>query len=122
VIGALITGQVVARMSQVQSRLPRATRDAAGDVAREVAARAQARANAQGSVHGHVSSGIGATSEGLTLNVIEQPAIMGAEFGGGGRPTTRQFPPFTTAGYMVYPELNDPATLEFYADLIERGL
>jgi hypothetical protein len=45
----------------------------------------------------------------IKLLASREPTILGAEFGGGRRPSTRQFPPWRgagrNAGYFVYPTI-----------------
>lgn len=66
---------------------------------------------ALGGVHAHVLPGLRARSNNIVLDVRSQPAILGAVFGGGKRPTTQQFPAWRgsgrDAGYMVFPELRE---------------
>lgn len=70
---------------------------------------ARARAGSLGSVHRHASAGITAARSTIRLDTGRHPEILGAEFGGARRPTTRQFPPWRgfgrNAGYMLYPAL-----------------
>src|SRR5687768_8949694 len=69
------------------------------------AAAARDRASSLGGVHKHVAPGIDAIGDTVNLNAGAQPAILGAEFGGGARPRTRQFPPYRQEGYMLLPSL-----------------
>lgn len=88
---------------------------ALGEVTREFARRgaegARARGASLGGVHAHAAPGITATgkSNRIRFNLRRHPELMGAEFGGGHRPTTRQFPPWRgagrDAGYMLFPAL-----------------
>lgn len=80
-------------------------------VSRTVAA-SHARGRSLGGVHAHVvnQGAIHAQSgNNIRLDPRRSPAVMGAVFGGGRRPTTQQFPPWRgagrEAGYMVYPDL-----------------
>lgn len=104
-----------------------------GTITRTVARRAVISAHATGrrfgGVQAHVIPGIYVQGgNNIRLDVRQQPAIMGAVFGGGRRPSTRQFPPWRgsgrDAGYMVYPDLlEQEAELEtLVVDLIERAL
>jgi hypothetical protein len=104
-----------------------------GTVRREFAARGAERARAKGaslgSVHRHASAGISAVRDTIKMDTGRHPEIMGAEFGGGRRPRTRQFPPFRgsgprTAGYMLYPALRElEGDLDtVIARLIDRAL
>lgn len=87
-----------------------------GTVTRSVAARgtrdAQATGRSLGGVHAHVVDGGGIFVMGgnnIRLDPRKQPAVLGAVFGGGRRPSTRQFPPWRgsgrNSGYMVFPDL-----------------
>lgn len=110
-----IVGRV--EMSRLAADLVRAGRLEAemGRVHREVANRvaslSRAKAVGLGGVHRHVSPGIMAVGPAIGLDVGAQPAILGAEFGGGARPRTRQFPPWRgsgdRAGYMVHPTIRE---------------
>lgn len=78
---------------------------------RTVAATTQA-GNRLGGVHHHVLPGINIYGgNNVRLDTRNQPAVLGAVFGGGRRPTTRQFPPWRgshrDAGYMLFPELRE---------------
>lgn len=92
------------------------------NIAKMIQSGAQGAAMGQGGVSAHVASGIRAsgTTKGasIKLDVSAQPAILGAEFGGGrygaGKPTARgghttQFKNWTgrsaDAGYFVYPTI-----------------
>lgn len=94
-------------------------RDASKEVATEVASDAKAKAYSLGGVAAHVAPSIAAsagyTSAGVALGGASHPAAMGAEFGGGARPTTRQFKPWrgsgSNAGYFVYPAIRDNADM-----------
>lgn len=86
-----------------------------GTIARRVAANALAgakqRGGSFGGVHAHVLPGMALLAAGnvIRLDRRRYPMIMGAEFGGGRRSTTRQFPSWRgadrDAGYMLYPAL-----------------
>jgi hypothetical protein len=79
------------------------------EVARRGATGARQRGGSLGGVHRHVLPGLNVVGNTIRLDVRRQPAILGAEFGGGRRPTTQQFPPWRgsdrQAGYMLYPAL-----------------
>lgn len=86
-----------------------------GTVTRSVTSRAVAgartRAAQLGGVHEHILPGLSivGTGNNIKLDARAQPAIMGAVFGGGRRPTTKQFPPWRGAGresgYILFPDL-----------------
>jgi hypothetical protein len=87
-------------------------RDAGKEVATYVASDARGRAQGLGGVAAHVAPSIAAsagfTSAGVSFGGGSQPAAMGAEFGGQGRPTTMQFQPHRGhEGYFIYPAIRD---------------
>lgn len=102
-------------LEDVESR--REVRDAGKEAARTIAGYASASAASQGSTLGHIAPSIkpsaGYTSAGVGFGGAAYPMAAGAEFGGGGRPTTRQFRPWrgsgSGAGYAVYPSIRDHA-------------
>ncbi len=120
----------LADIARLQARLPdvlaEEDRAQAGDIAR----RARARGASLGSVHAKAAPGIKAVNQAPIVRLFgdEHPYIFGAEFGGGARPTTRQFPPWrgkgNSAGYMLYPTIRERLSKEEdfegrYADAIE---
>jgi len=80
-------------------------------VAKTEGDRARAAAFALGGVAAHVASGVtgGGGNAWAGIRLGTDPAAMGAEFGGRGRPTTQQFQPWrgsgSGAGYFVYPTI-----------------
>lgn len=79
------------------------------DIAQKEAERAQAAAHSLGGVAAHVAPSIkgggGNAWAGIKFG-SGQPAAMGAEFGGRGRPTTQQFQPFRgQQGYFLFPTI-----------------
>lgn len=103
-----------------------------GTITRTVATRAVAGARRRGAslggVHKHVLPGMRAQANNIKLDPRSQPAIFGAVFGGGRRPTTRQFPPWRgsgrEAGYMIYPDLRaeERQIDRLVVELIDRAL
>lgn len=79
------------------------------NVAEREGKRAQAAAYSLGGVAAHVApsiSGGGGNAWAGIKGGSGQPAFMGAEFGGQGRPTTQQFKPWRgTTGFFVYPTI-----------------
>lgn len=98
-------------IGRLQQRLPRILSDEDEAQAGRIAKLARGKGESLGSVHRKAAPGIKAINQRpiIRLFVDEHPYILGAEFGGGRRPTTRQFPPWRgkgeTAGYMLYPTL-----------------
>ena len=128
-LGSIPLATFVRDMVVLQARLPPllAAEDnrQAGRIARE----ARSRGAGLGSVHGHVAPGIKAVNQRPIIRLFgdEQPAIFGAEFGGGARPTTRQFPPWrgkgSDAGYMLFPTIREQTEEKFeaqYADVVQK--
>jgi hypothetical protein len=73
------------------------------------AAAAQGRASGLGGVHSLAARSLRARSD-RTPTIVgggrKAPYFFGAEFGGGGRPRTRQFPPHRgQAGYFLWPTI-----------------
>lgn len=104
-----------------------------GTFIREVTSRAASGAreygSALGGVHHHVLPGIIVMGGNrIRLDARSHPAILGAEFGGGRRPTTQQFPPWRGAGrgagYMLYPAIRDEEQEadRILTSLIEKAL
>lgn len=100
------------------------------DIAEKEGKRAQAAAYSLGGVAAHVAPSIkgggGNAWAGIKFG-SGQPAAMGAEFGGRGRPTTQQFQPWRgQEGYFVFPTIrrdSDQITEDWtdaIADLMRR--
>lgn len=110
-----ITG--LAGTERVLSRLPGivedAAEDAAGDVAANEVPRIVTRARSVGRQAQLAARSVRVGADGIvaaTGGGVPAAIFYGAEFGGGGRPTTRQFRPFRgTRGYWFWPQLLDDA-------------
>lgn len=93
-------------------------------VASGVAVEARQKASSLGSVHRHASAGIRQAQNQIRLDTGQHPEILGAEFGGGRRSSTRQFPPYRgkgpSAGYFLWPTIR--AADKAIAREIERKL
>lgn len=95
----------------------RELREASKSVAEFVAADARSGAQVLGGVAAKSAPSIGAVGgvagAGVAFGGASSPWAAGAEFGGGRRPTTRQFEPWRgngeTAGYFVYPAIRSNA-------------
>lgn len=102
------------------------------EVARGVAADAKGKAQSLGGVAAKSAPSLrataGSTSAGVSLGGPSAPWAPGAEFGGGRRPTTRQFKPWRGngpgAGYFLYPTIrdNDESIERAYLEGIEDVL
>lgn len=119
-------GKLIKELGDIRQALPDTVRRANEATAADVAARARILAMSLGSVHAHVASGIVPQGPIVGLDVGAQPAIMGAEFGGRGRPRTMQFPPWRGAGpgagYMLFPTLRHEDTMNRYREILDELL
>lgn len=122
-------------------------RDASSDIAADVAGRAAVRARFVGGVAKHVAPTIKARRDrvpkvvmGGSTRLPDRPGgrsgrgqtvgdvIWGAEFGGGRRPSTRQFSPWRGngegAGYFLWPTVRENAdeTMERYGDALVKAV
>jgi hypothetical protein len=110
-----VTGLKEARraLRDIDPQLSREITVAHRAVSSMVASDAQAAAQSLGGVHAHAADAIRAraaqTYAGIAVGNNAHPEALGAEFGGGSRPRTRQFPPWRgngeNAGYAVYPTI-----------------
>lgn len=118
IFGSIRAAGLLDDLDDITDDLPDAIEKADATTAEEAAEGARLRAAGMGSVQGHVASGITAQRSTITLNVNQQPAILGAEFGAS---RFRQFPPWKGSddGYMLHPELNDDELIERYAEMVE---
>lgn len=113
---------MLADIARLQQRLPRALAEKDMAQAGSIAKGARSRGEALSGVHGHAAPGIKAVNQAPIVRLFgdEHPEVFGAEFGGGRRPTTRQFPPWRgkgeEAGYMLYPEIRERLEGEKYED------
>jgi hypothetical protein len=116
-------------MTVLQATLPALLKEEDEAQAGDIAKRARAKGSDLGSVQAKAAPGIRAVNQApiVRLFVDEHPYILGAEFGGGARPTTRQFPPWRgkgeDAGYMLFPTIRERSEELFedrYADIVQR--
>lgn len=117
-------------LRKVSAELPRMLRVANLEAAELVAAEARARALALGGVAAKVAPSVKALAEqrraAVRLGGARYPMAMGAEFGGRGRPRTRQFAPWrgngAGAGYFLHPAKRDKTdeVVERFGDAVER--
>lgn len=112
-IGLAPMAKFIKDMTVLQAVLPPLLQEEDEAQAGDIAKRSRARGHQLGGVHGHAAPGIRAVNQApiVRLFVDEHPEILGAEFGGGRRPTTRQFPPWLgkgeNAGYMLFPTIRE---------------
>jgi hypothetical protein len=121
--GRVHAAALIRELHGISRNLPANVRQADASTAADVGARARLRARGLGGVHAHVAPGIVDRGSVVGLDVNDQAAILGAEFGGGARPRTRQFPPWrgsgADAGYMLYPTLREEATMRRYEEILD---
>jgi len=106
--------QLLRDVRRVERDLPKVMRQQMLPISQTVLTTARMRARSLGGVQAHaVRRGLraGATQNTAWIKLVasREPTILGAEFGGGRRRTTRQFPPWRGsgggAGYFVYPTI-----------------
>lgn len=95
--------QLIRATGKIQKDLPDRTQEAAASIARDIVAGARGYARTpQASL---AASTLSAGTDGQAGTVTSTAAMFaGAEFGGGMRASTRQFPPYMgKRGYFLYP-------------------
>lgn len=106
--------QLLRDARKVENDLPKVMRQSLLPISQSVLSQARQRGQSLGGVQRHaVRRGLrgGATqnSAWIKLAASSEPTILGAEFGGGRRRTTQQFPPWRGsgggAGYFVFPTI-----------------
>lgn len=107
-----VTGvsELAAALKAMEPGMERQLRVANKEAATLVASGAKGAATALGGVAAHVAPSItasaGVKSASVGLGGPAYPMAAGAEFGGGRRPTTRQFKPWLGhEGYFLYPTI-----------------
>ena len=110
--------QLLRDVRKVEADLPKTMRQTLLPISQNVLSRARQRAQGLGGVQAHaVRRGLraGATQNTAWIKLLadKEPTILGAEYGGGARPTTRQFPPWRGSGggsgYFVWPTIRGMA-------------
>lgn len=90
-------------LDKCQSNMPKAMAEASRDVASEWVDKAKSFAKQPQQSKAAQSLVKGTTPDGGAIT-SSLPWFFGAEFGGGGRPSTNQFPPYQgKRGYFLYP-------------------
>ena len=132
-INSIPLASMLTDIGRLQQRLPQSLAEEDQAQAGRIAGLARDKGESLGSVHAKAAPGIKAINQRpiIRLFIDEHPYILGAEFGGGRRPTTRQFPPWRgkgdTAGYMLYPVIreqtdeNNEDFTEGYSQIIEQS-
>ena len=109
---------VLARLGSVPSRIDKAARKAAEKLADQEAPRIRTRAAGASRLAGRVARAVRARKTGIavdgnvTMSGKTVPAgdvFYGANWGGGARPTTRQFDPFRAGDYWFTSQIRDDA-------------
>ena len=104
-------------LKELGPEFPKEMRKTNKDVADGVASEARSAALSLGGVAAKAAPSLkasaGTTSAGVALGGNSAPWAAGAEFGGGRRPTTKQFRPWRgngpDAGYFLYPTIRENA-------------
>jgi hypothetical protein len=127
-INSIPLARFIKDMTVLQARLPELLAREDQAQAGAIAKIARARGAGLGSVHRHAAPAIKAVNQAPIIRLFgdAHPEVFGAEFGGGRRPTTRQFPPWRgsgeDAGYMLFPTIRERTAATFeerYADIIQ---
>lgn len=116
-------------LGKLATGLDRELRRVSADIARQIAGDARSKARSLGGVAGHSAPGVSGeeTAAGgeVVLDGARYPTVLGAEFGGRGRPTTQQFQPHrgTENGYFLYPTLraSEDQTDEAYVEALDEA-
>jgi hypothetical protein len=117
-------------LKAVGVELPKEVRKTNLEVAQFVVGEAISTAVALGGVHEKASPAMKAAGQQryalAKIDSRKYPFALGAEFGGGGRSTTRQFPPHrgsgSDAGYALYPTIRAKTDeiVERYGEALDR--
>lgn len=106
-------------ISQVTRDLPKAADTAATNVARDWIARAQRTAGRPQQARAAQSLRVDPAGEGAAIRSSLE-WFYGAEFGGGSRARTRQFPTFQGGrGYFLYPAEDEAKSLSLLGEAID---
>lgn len=98
-------------LDRFPSMIENALEDAAPEILADEVPRIQARAGRAGRQARLAARSVRPGPDGIVAAAgggVPAAIFYGAEFGGGGRPSTRQFPPHRgTRGYFLFPQLRD---------------
>lgn len=103
-----------------------ALKETSKDVAEREASRVRSAASGMGGVSAKAAPSISARasfqSAGLAFGGSAYPFAAGAAFGGQGRPTTQQFPPWRQGGYWPFPQIGADSgdITDAYVDAVNR--
>jgi hypothetical protein len=119
--------ELIARLKALENGSEVAVRLANKEAATSVASHAQGAASGLGGVAAHsapsVKASAGVKSAGVALGSDAYPMALGAEFGGGRRPTTQQFAPWKGhTGYFLWPTIrrDSDAIDATYRDALDK--
>lgn len=105
ILGKLHTANTVKQLASLGPALSGGLASARERIMRDIADASSTRAASLGGVHAHTADAILPVGTRIDLDYSKHPAIGGATFGGGGRPATRQFPPWKRGGYTLFPTI-----------------
>lgn len=119
--------ETVRFLSSLPAAVDRAGDDAAVDVGRVEVPRIRARAGQVGRREALAVRSVRASADGIVVAAgggVPAAIFFGAEFGGGGRPRTRQFAPYRAGGHFLYPQLRDDEDriVELFGDALDPVL
>lgn len=101
--------QFLDAIGDITKRFPEVMAETATNIARDWVSLAQAAAGAPQQALAAQDLSAQSDGEGATIT-NDSPIFFGAEFGGQGRPTTMQFPPYQgKRGYWFYPTARENA-------------
>lgn len=114
--------QLLKACDKIPKAMEAETQDAARQVAREVVSGARGAARSPQQALAASTLSAGTDGDGGTVGST-WAGFAGSEFGGGARPTTRQFPPYRgKRGYFLYPSMRANASRlnEIWDDAMDR--
>ena len=116
--------EFVRAIADIDKRLPDEMIVTANNIAREWVSLAQAAATAPQAQL--VAQTLNADADALGASIrADHPAFFGAEFGGQGRPTTMQFPPYQgKRGYFLFPSARANADRfnDMWSKAVDEGM
>lgn len=116
--------QFLDAIGDITKRFPEVMAETATNIARDWVSLAQAAAGAPQQALAARDLSAQSDGEGATIT-NDSPLFFGAEFGGQGRPTTMQFPPYQgKRGYWFYPTARENADRfnQQWADAVDEAM
>lgn len=101
-------------LERLPAAVDRAAEVGAAEAAGDEVPRVRARAGQVGRREALAARSIKADPDGIVVGAgggVPAAIFFGAEFGGGGRPATRQFAPYNADGYFLFPQLRDDESM-----------